>query len=89
MRDWVLEPLGMNDSFFGPAVPAGVETCAASAHIGDNERIPGGRNRYLELAAAGFYSTVLDLVKVITMMNQGVKPVMTLFSVPTRTVTAT
>lgn len=71
MRNRVLEPLNMNDSFFGPEVPANMEDQVASAHTGVSGRVSGGRNRYPELAAAGLYSTVLDLVEIIKMMNQG------------------
>lgn len=64
MRELVLEPLGMKNSFFSNAALDEKEGINATAgHNSDGEVIPGKRHIYPEMAAAGLWSTAEDLAK--------------------------
>jgi CubicO group peptidase (beta-lactamase class C family) len=58
MEREVLGPLSMLDSTFVAAPPG-----AAAGHLASGAPIPGGGRRYPELAAAGLWSTPIDLMK--------------------------
>ncbi|MFD1500673.1 serine hydrolase domain-containing protein, partial [Streptosporangium lutulentum] len=66
MRQEVLAPLGMTSSSY--ALSPAFEL--ASGHTTAGAVIPGGRNRYPESAAAGLYTTVLDLCRLVSYLNQ-------------------
>ncbi len=76
-RSWfsanVLSQLGMNTSTFalGPPSSLAPSDQVADGHLSSGNRISGGRNRYPESAAAGLYTTPIDLAQVIIMLNQG------------------
>jgi len=73
--DWmttnVLEPAGMDDSTFDLSLGQSYvdDGLVTAGHDGNGAPIPGDRNQYPESAAAGLYSTVLDLAQVIRMLN--------------------
>jgi CubicO group peptidase (beta-lactamase class C family) len=64
MRELVLEPLGMKNSFFSNvALDEEQRINAASGHNSDGGLIAGKSHIYPEMAAAGFWSTAEDLAK--------------------------
>jgi CubicO group peptidase (beta-lactamase class C family) len=73
MRENVLEPLGMHDSFYTLRVPASYvqDNNAAVAHRSDGSTYNVDRLSDPAFAAASLHSTVLDLARVVIMMNQG------------------
>lgn len=73
MQDNVLDPLGMNDSFFGLTVPSRYvsKNNAAVAHRTNGTTYSVDRLSDPAFAAASLHSTVLDLSRVIIMINQG------------------
>ncbi|MFO7847186.1 MAG: serine hydrolase [Balneolaceae bacterium] len=73
MQNNVLNPLGMNDSFFGLTVPSQYvrDNNAAVAHRRNGTTFNVDRFSYPAFAAAGLYTNVLDLSRVIIMINQG------------------
>ncbi|WP_406674763.1 serine hydrolase domain-containing protein [Nonomuraea sp. N2-4H] len=66
MADEVFAPLGMTSSSY--ALSPGFEL--AAGHTSTGAVIPGKRNRYPESAAAGLYTTVLDLCRLISYLNR-------------------
>ncbi|MFI7611455.1 serine hydrolase [Nonomuraea terrae] len=66
MDEEVFAPLGMRSSSY--ALSPGFEL--ASGHTATGAVIPGRRNRYPESAAAGLYTTVLDLCRLIAYLNR-------------------
>ncbi|MFG1699646.1 serine hydrolase [Nonomuraea sp. NPDC049309] len=66
MADEVFAPLGMKSSSY--ALSPGFEL--AAGHTSAGAVIPGKRNRYPESAAAGLYTTVLDLCRLISSLNR-------------------
>lgn len=73
MKENVLDPLGMRDSFFGLTVPSKYvrDNNAAVAHRTDGRTYSVDRLSDPAFAAASLHSTVLDLARVIIMVNQG------------------
>ncbi|SDK75100.1 serine hydrolase domain-containing protein [Nonomuraea jiangxiensis] len=66
MTDEVFTPLGMTTSSY--ALTPAFEL--ASGHTTTGAVIPGGHNRYPESAAAGLYTNVLDLSRLICYLNK-------------------
>jgi CubicO group peptidase (beta-lactamase class C family) len=63
MRDWVLGPIGMTNSTFEQPLPADRHKHAARAHDFSGKRMDAGWHDYPELAAAGLWTTPVDLAK--------------------------
>ncbi|HEY0020171.1 MAG TPA: serine hydrolase domain-containing protein [Longimicrobium sp.] len=63
MRETVLLPLGMVHSSYEQDVTADRAARIARAHGGDGSPTPGGWHRYPEMAAAGLWTTPLDLAR--------------------------
>lgn len=59
----VLRPLGMDASVFAPDPPPALLDRAAHARWLDGRPIPGGWHRYVEVAAAGLWTTPADLMR--------------------------
>ena len=57
--DLVLDPVGMRDSTYAQPLPAD----AASGHHPGPVMVPGGWHTYPEMAAAGLWSTAVDLAR--------------------------
>jgi CubicO group peptidase (beta-lactamase class C family) len=64
MRDLVLEPLGMTNSFYSN-VALNEKQCtnATAGHNDDGKQVLGKRHLYPEMAAAGLWTTAEDLAK--------------------------
>ncbi len=62
MADLVLRPLGMTSSSYGQDLSPEQVAVAAAGHA-NGKVIPGKRNRYPEMAAAGLWTTPTDLAK--------------------------
>jgi CubicO group peptidase (beta-lactamase class C family) len=62
-RDWVLNPIGMNDSTYEQPLPASREKQAARAHDRAGTRMGDPWHVYPEHAAAGLWTTPTDLAK--------------------------
>ena len=62
-RDWVLNPIGMTNSTFEQPLPAARQAQAARAHDRDGKRMGDPWHVYPELAAAGLWTTPIDLAK--------------------------
>ena len=73
MRHEVLLPLGMTRSTFeiGPPNTIANESEIASGHEDNGQVWPGKRHNYPESAAAGLYTTALDMAQVIKVINGG------------------
>ncbi len=67
----VLNPLGMNDSYLQINLPQSYfdQHLVAAGHWSNGNVISGERRKYPEYAAAGLYSTAIDLTKLIIMLN--------------------
>ncbi|MEL7534055.1 MAG: serine hydrolase domain-containing protein [Bacteroidota bacterium] len=67
----VLNPLNMNDSYMQINLPQTYfdKQLVAAGHKANGDVISGERRKYPEFAAAGLYSTVEDLSKLIIMLN--------------------
>ncbi len=63
MRELVLEPLGMRDSGFGQDFPYGPGRTVAAGHGADGTPYAGGWRIRPDAAAAGMWSTAVDLAK--------------------------
>ena len=72
-RTNVLQKIGMNDTFYSPNVPGKYKAFGnynlVAGHYENGNQVAGGLKKYPELAAAGMYTTALDLAKFIIMMN--------------------
>jgi CubicO group peptidase (beta-lactamase class C family) len=62
-QDWVLNPIGMTHSTFEQPLPASRQAQAARAHDRDGRRMGDPWHVYPELAAAGLWTTAVDLAK--------------------------
>ena len=62
-RDWVLTPIGMTNSTFEQPLPASRHAQAARAHDRDGKRMGDPWHVYPEHAAAGLWTTPVDLAK--------------------------
>lgn len=66
----LLSPLGMHHTAFSAGLPKRFAANVATGHAYDGKAIPGGWNRYPELAAAALWSTPGDLAHyLVVMMN--------------------
>ena len=63
VKDYVLDPIGMKDSFY--RVNASNESRVAVAHRSNGARLPNGFNYYPEQAPAGLWTTPSDLARFI------------------------
>ncbi len=63
MDDLVLHPFGMRDSVFEQPLGAARAASAAVGHSLDGTPVPGGHRVHPELAAAGLWSTAVDLAR--------------------------
>ncbi len=63
MRDWVLGPIGMTNSTFQQPLPADRQQQAARAHDYSGKQMDAKWHVYPELAAAGLWTTPVDLAK--------------------------
>ena len=74
MREVVLEPLGMTNSFFSnSALNEKQHTNATAAHNTDGEQVLGKRYIYPEMAAAGLWTTAEDLAKFAIEVQKSLK----------------
>lgn len=71
LHDVVLEPLGMNRSFYGH-LPDN-ETNAASAHLTGHVKADAPHHIQPELAAAGLWTTPTDLLKAVHAVQKSLK----------------
>ena len=73
MKRQLFEPAGMNDTSFDltPKRKFFSSQNVATAHDGNGRPISGERNSYPESAAAGAYTNVLDLARMIILINRG------------------
>ena len=62
-RDWVLNPIGMNNSTYEQPLPSSRERQAARAHDRSGARMGDPWHVYPEHAAAGLWTTPTDLAK--------------------------
>lgn len=62
-REWVLNPIGMTNSTFEQPLPASRQPQAARAHDRDGKRMGDPWHVYPEHAAAGLWTTAVDLAK--------------------------
>jgi CubicO group peptidase (beta-lactamase class C family) len=72
VRDLVLLPTGMDDSFFGqrPSVPG---EQMATGHLSSGAEVPGGWRVMPEAAAAGLWSTPSDLARLLIAISRSYK----------------
>lgn len=63
LRDWVLDPIGMERSTFEQPLPAELDRNAARAHDPRGEAMGPKWHVYPELAAAGLWTTPADLAR--------------------------
>ncbi len=63
MRRMVLEPAGMKHSTYEQPLPAALAAAAASGHTSRGTIVPGRYHTYPEMAAAGLWTTAVDLAK--------------------------
>ena len=63
LRNLVLDPIGMDDSFFDQPLSPEQDARAARGHIGQGEAMAAKYHIYPELAAAGMWTTAVDLAK--------------------------
>jgi CubicO group peptidase (beta-lactamase class C family) len=61
MKDLVLKPLGLRNSYFQQPLPSDHTSRSASGHSLEGEPISGGWHLYPELAAAGLWTNPTDL----------------------------
>ncbi len=72
MQQRILGPLGMKHSAYTVSVPNSwiTDKQVAAGHKSNGTVIAGKRNRYPEFAAAGLYTSVDDLSKVLVFLNR-------------------
>ncbi len=63
LAEMVLKPLGMTESTYEQPLPPERLRSAAAGHDGQGRPIPGKRNTYPEMAAAGLWTTPSDLAR--------------------------
>jgi CubicO group peptidase (beta-lactamase class C family) len=63
MREWVLGPVGMEDSTYEEPLPPARRSQAATAHPWKGLPLPGRWHVYPEMAAAGLWTTSSDLAR--------------------------
>ncbi len=74
MKDLVLQPVGMNDSFFGQRPRAPGEQMA-TGHLSSGAELPGGWRAMPEMAAGGLWSTPTDLARLLIDISRSYKGV--------------
>lgn len=73
MREFLLAPLGMEDSTYEQPLPTEREVYAATGHPQNNAAINGKWHVYPEMAAAGLWTTPTDLAKLGIEMQRTLK----------------
>ena len=68
MRELVLDPMDMTDSSFDQPPDAALTARATSGHFGDGAALPGRFHLFPEHAAAGLWSTPIDLAKLLVQL---------------------
>lgn len=63
MKEWILEPAGMNFSEFTQPFPASDSSRVAKGYTFSGEVVEGGWRNYPEQAAAGLWSNAADMAK--------------------------
>jgi CubicO group peptidase (beta-lactamase class C family)/TolA-binding protein len=63
MAETVLQPFGMTESTYEQPLPLSLLKSAAAGHDAQGRPIPGKRNTYPEMAAAGLWTTPSDLAR--------------------------
>ena len=63
MQRLVLDPIGMTNSGYDQPLPAAKVSRAAAGHRRDGTKVEGGWHTYPEMAAAGLWTTPIDLAK--------------------------
>ncbi len=63
IRDRVLQPIGMTNSTYEQPLPETLRGRAASGYYADGIAVPFGHHIYLEIAAAGIWTTPTDLAR--------------------------
>jgi CubicO group peptidase (beta-lactamase class C family) len=71
----VFEAAGMRDSVYATSLPARAEGNAAQGFRADGQPLPGGWNRFVELAPAGLWSTPTDLARFAIWLSRPGNPV--------------
>jgi CubicO group peptidase (beta-lactamase class C family) len=71
MREFVLDPVGMTTSTYEQPLPAAMRSRAALAYQRSGEPVRGGPHTYPEMAAAGLWTTPLDLARVALDLEEG------------------
>ncbi len=72
VRDLVLQPAGMDDSFFGQRPTAPGEQMA-TGHLSSGTEVPGGWRVMPEAAAGGMWSTPTDLARLLIAISRSYK----------------
>lgn len=70
MRNQVLKPLGMTNSFYSQPLAPALVNAAAIGHRADGSQVVGKWHHYPELAAAGLWTTPTDLAKYAMNLQQ-------------------
>jgi CubicO group peptidase (beta-lactamase class C family) len=72
VRELVLQPVGMNDSFFGQRPPTpGLQM--ATGHLSSGAELPGDWRAMPEMAAGGLWSTPTDLARLLIGISRSYK----------------
>jgi CubicO group peptidase (beta-lactamase class C family) len=74
VKELVLQPVGMNDSFFGQRPRAPGEQMA-TGHLSSGAELPGGWRAMPEMAAGGLWSTPADLARLLIDISKSYKGV--------------
>jgi len=72
VKEFVLQPVGMNDSFFGQRPRAPGEKMA-TGHLASGAELPGGWRAMPEMAAGGLWSTPTDLARLLIGISKSYK----------------
>jgi CubicO group peptidase (beta-lactamase class C family) len=70
LADLVLKPVGMDDSTYEQPLPGSRRPVAASGHTSDGNLLSGRYHTYPEMAAAGLWTTPIDLAKFLLEVRQ-------------------
>jgi CubicO group peptidase (beta-lactamase class C family) len=74
VKDLVLQPVGMNDSFFGQR-PRAPDEQMATGHLSSGAELPDGWRAMPEMAAGGLWSTPTDLARLLIAISKSYKGV--------------
>ncbi len=72
VKELVLQPVGMNDSFFGQR-PRTSGQQMATGHLSSGAELPGGWRAMPEMAAGGLWSTPTDLARLLIGISRSYK----------------